>query len=287
MRPANWAERLHVLGVAGVRAPLAGLLDNRRPDRDDVVGTQRGQPVRRTSLTMSAQPVRRDGGQEVLELVVENKGLMTALFCAPHPLIEYRTDLFVANNHCFIPPGERRTISIRASTTPDGGLTLAQTGWRLDCWNADDVAIAPSEDILLAIGRRDKMCREFLDYANPKKTTSNTAVTLAGRRPDPLSLPFLLRTGAVVRLQFAMAASQAGRPAQLRIHTADQAAAVAPVVAISINGRPMDKQLPAGLGIQETDPAHLAFPASAVFELAGGTPKAGTNMIEVREANDA
>ena len=113
MRPANWAERLHVLGVAGVRAPLAGLLDNRRPDRDDVVGTQRGQPVRRTSLTMSAQPVRRDGGQEVLELVVENKGLMTALFCAPHPLIEYRTDLFVANNHCFIPPGERRTISIR------------------------------------------------------------------------------------------------------------------------------------------------------------------------------
>ncbi|MCX6997019.1 MAG: hypothetical protein NTV49_08005, partial [Kiritimatiellaeota bacterium] len=281
------AERLHVLGVAGVRAPLAGLLDNRRPDRDDVVGTQRGQPVRRTALTMSAQPVRRDGGQEVLDLVVENKGPMTALFCAPHPLIEYRTDLFVDNNHCFIPPGERRTISIRASINPAGGLTLAQTGWRLECWNADDVVIAPGEDVLLALGRRDKMCREFLGYDSPKKTTPNAEVTLAGRRPDPLSLPFLLKTGAVVRLQFELAASQAGRPAQLRIHTADQAAAVAPVVAVAINGRRMEKQLPTGLGRQETDPAHLAFPASAVFELAGGTLQAGTNLIEVRVANDA
>ena len=40
---------------------------------------------------------------------------MTALFCEPHPLIEYRTDLFIDNNHCFIPPGESRTITIRTA----------------------------------------------------------------------------------------------------------------------------------------------------------------------------
>ena len=280
-------ERLHVLGVAGVSAPLAGLLDNRRPDQDEAAGTKRGQPVRRTSLALSARPVRRDGVQEVLDLVVENKGPMTALFCAPHPLLEYRTDFFVDNNHCFIPPGECRTISIRASTKPAGGLTLAQTGWRLECWNADDVVIAPSEDVLLALGRRDKMCREFLGYDSPKKTTSNTEVTLAGRQPDPLALPFLQQTGVVVRLQFEMAASRAGRPARLRLHTADQAAAIAPLVAISINGRRMEQQLPTGLGIQATAPAQLAFPASAVFELAGGTLQAGTNTIEVRVTNDA
>ena len=122
-------------------------------------------PVRRTALAVRPRPVRAEGDKEVLELLVKNTGAMTALFCEPHPLLEYRTDLFIDNNHCFIPPGESRTITIRAAETGrEGGLSLAQTGWRLSCWNADDVVIEPSDDVLLAVGRRDQMCREFLGY---------------------------------------------------------------------------------------------------------------------------
>ena len=72
-------------------------------------------PVRRTTLGVSAGPPHVEGNEEILDLVVRNSGPMTALFCEPHPLLNYRTDLFINNNHCFIPPGESRTITIRAA----------------------------------------------------------------------------------------------------------------------------------------------------------------------------
>ena len=91
-------------------------------------------PVRRTSLAVTASLPRYEGDQEVLELCVKNNGTMTALFCEPHPLIEYRTDLFMDNSHCFIPPGESRTLTIKATKGTRGALTLGQTGWRVSCW---------------------------------------------------------------------------------------------------------------------------------------------------------
>ncbi len=45
--------------------------------------------VARTTLEVSPLPPRVEAGQEVLELQVKNAGSMTALFCLPHPLIEY------------------------------------------------------------------------------------------------------------------------------------------------------------------------------------------------------
>ena len=72
-------------------------------------------PTRHTTLQVEAAPVRLEGEQEVLELRLKNTGPMTAFFCEVHPLISYRTDLFIDNNHCFVPPGESRTITIRGS----------------------------------------------------------------------------------------------------------------------------------------------------------------------------
>ena len=86
---------------------------------------------------------------------------MTALFCEPHPLLSYRTDIDIENNYAFVPPGERRVITISAPADSPEGLTLAQTGWRISCWNADDVVIEPSADVLFSIGRRDAMTREI------------------------------------------------------------------------------------------------------------------------------
>ena len=38
---------------------------------------------------------------------------------------------------------------------------------------------------------------------------------------------------------------------------------------VTLNDRTMEGKLPKGLGIQQKDPAHLAFPASVNFDLAG------------------
>ena len=253
------AERLHVFGPAGVADPLRGLIDNQHADQDDDTSAKPAarHPVCRTKLQATTAPVRREGDQEVLELAVQNTGTMTALFCEPHPQLVYRADLFIANNNCFIPPGESRTITIRASRRPQCGLTLAQTGWWVSCWNADDVAIAPTSDVLLWAGRWDNTCKASL-----------------GKSP-------VLAQGDAARFEFA--AQGAGR-ARLRVHTADQSPEPA-VVEVVINGRTMEKSLPRGLGIQREEPHHLAFPATLEFDLRKTDLKAGRNSLSVRIKN--
>jgi hypothetical protein len=242
-------------------------------------------PVRRTAIVVTAASQRFEGDQEVLELLVKNHGTMTALFCEPHPLIEYRTDLFIDNNHCFIPPGENRTITIKAVKQSHDGLTLGQTGWRVSCWNADDVVIEPSGDVLLAVGRKDAMCREFFGYSAPTTLPEGTMTTLTGRRPDPSTLPCVLAGKSAARFKFNVDAEKAGGDARLRLHTADQAANMTTTVEIRVNGRRFEIQLPEGLGIQRSDAAHLAFPISTELVLPSGILAAGENVVELRTTN--
>ena len=68
-------------------------------------------PVRRTQLEARSGPSIIQGEEETLEIEVRNTGKMTALFCEPHPLLEYRTDISILNNHAFVPPGETRSIT--------------------------------------------------------------------------------------------------------------------------------------------------------------------------------
>jgi hypothetical protein len=259
-------------------------------------------PVRRTSLAVTAARPRVEGGLEVLELLVKNSGPMTALFCEAHPLIEYRTDLFIDNTHCFIPPGETRTITIKAASHSPrplaagttewsgqgvraAGLTLAQTGWRVSSWNADDAVVEPSDDVVLAVGRRDAMCREFLGYPDPSTLPEGKVTTLTGRRPDPSALPCVLAGKSLARFKFNVTTGQAGVEARLRLQTADQSADVATTVEMRINGRPFEASLSRGLGIQRSDAAHLAFPAGVKLLLPPGSLVAGENVIELRTTN--
>jgi beta-mannosidase len=239
-------------------------------------------PVRRTTLQVEALPPRVEGGQEVLELRVRNTGPMTALFCEPHPLIEYRTDLFIENNHCFIPPGESRTLTIKAAKHAPGGLTLAQTGWRVSCWNAGEVVIEPSAEVVLAVGRRDAMCREFAGYFDSHKIEAVARATLQGRRPDPARLPYRLDGGKSARFEFSLSDAQAKRPARLRIHTADHTEKTPTKITVTVNGGRMEESLPAGLGIQRSDPAHLAFPATLEFFIPAADLRPGKNVLKVR-----
>jgi hypothetical protein len=271
-------ERVQIFGRAELPCPFAGLLNT----------ASSAYPIRRTALQMTAAPVRIEGDQEVLDLQVKNTGMMTTLFCEPHPLIVYRTDLFIDNNNCFIPSGESRVITIRASINPECGLSLAQTGWTISTWNADDVTVASSAEVLLSVGRWDKMCREFLGYFDVNQVTNGAGTVCTGNRPDSETLPYRLSGTGTVRFEFKCTRAQAGRAARLRIHSADQAESAPTVVQITINGRELEKTLPKGLGIQRADPAHRAFPATVEFDLAGSDLREGenTNTLTVRVVGD-
>jgi beta-mannosidase len=267
-------ERVEIFGRADLPHPFAGLLNTTNT-------TSSANPVSRTALQVTAGAVRLEGDQEVLELQVTNTGKMTALFCEPHPLLVYRTDLFIDNNNCFIPPGEGRVITIRAASNPDCGLSLAQTGWRLSTWNADDVTVSASADVLLSVGRWDKMCREYAGYFDVNQVTNGVGTVCTGNRPDASQLPYRLSGSGTAQFQFNCSGVQTNHPARLRIHTADQANTAPTAVQIVINGRTMEQTLPQGLGIQNTDPAHRAFPATVEFELAGSDLRENTNTLTV------
>ncbi len=135
-------------------------------------------------------------------------------------------------------------ISIRASSHPDSALSLAQTGWTISTWNADDVTVAPSADVLLSVGRWDKMCREFGGYFDVNQVSNGVGTVCRGSRPDAGKLPYRLSGASTARFEFNCDGGQGNRPARLRIHTADQADTAPTVVQIAINGRTMEQTLP-------------------------------------------
>ena len=246
------------------------------PEKD----TRLIRPVRRTNLEARCTPAMTEGEDETINIQVKNTGKMTALFCEPHPLLEYRTDVTILNNHAFVPPGETGTISLRAPIKDE--LSLVQIGWRISCWNADDILIQPSEDILLSLGRRDSTCREY-GAALP-----TSVVELKGGRPDSSLVPSLLHGSRQhIRFSFDVSRSKATLQSRLRIHTADRHSGEGPLIEIGMNGKKFEEHLGSGLGIQLSDPAHLAFPATAQFALPAGTLKTGTNILNVRVSNDS
>ena len=268
------SERLHIFGSSASPAPLAGLIS----DRD-------ASPAR-TALEVVQFSHQLKADCERLQIELTNNGEMTALFCEPHPLLTYRTDIDVENNYAFVPPGERRTITISAPADSPEGLTLAQTGWRISCWNADDLVIPPSSDLLFSIGRRDAMTREFAGYDDLSRITAMTEVEIEGNRPDPSALPLLMTRDR--RLRFLFDAPQGWeRSARLRLHTADQSGTREPLIEVRLNGRRFEAALATGLGIQNSDPAHLAFPQMAVIDLPRGTLAAGANTLEIGVVNDS
>ena len=265
-------ERLHIFGSSAASAPLAGLIADAEPG------------LARTSLEVTDCRHQQDGGGESLQIELTNSGAMTALFCQPHPILSYRTDIDIDNNLAFIPPGEARVITISARAANDEELSLAQMGWRVSCWNADDLTIAPGVDLLFSIGRRDAMTREFQGYSDAASVSDKLDLSIAGNRPDPSALPFLMTGERIVRFHFDISQG-AGQPARLRLHSADQDSERAVQLLVTVNGVQFAGSLPTGLGIQQQDPAHLAFPQTVEFHLPAGTLQEGRNSLEIQISN--
>ena len=164
------------------------------------------------------------------------------------------------NNNCFIPPGESRVITIKARRDSPIGLTLGQTGWTITCWNADDVVVPSSDDVVLSVGRWDKLCREFV----------------GANRWGGLHL---VVGDSVVAFGFEASRKQAGKKARLMVHSADQSKEKSAVLVATLNGRTLERELPLGLGIQRTNAEHLAFPVTVEFELEKGDLRKGSNTL--------
>ena len=268
-------ERFHLFGSADSPAPFAGLLAGNAADEPT---------LSRTSLQALVRSRQADGISESMQIELTNSGPMTALFCVPHPLLSYRTDINIDNNHAFIPPGETRAITVSAPSDAASGLTLLQTGWRISCWNADDVIIPPGDDVLFSIGRRDAMTREFLGDGDISQISDLPDLTISGNRPDPASLPYLMTGDRMVRFVFDIAKGWQ-QPSRLRLHTADQDSSSAPQLQVTVNGNLYRGTLDTGLAIQIEDPAHLAFPQTCEFHLPIGTLLPGRNTLEVQITN--
>ena len=264
-------ESLHLVGPAGRSAPLGGALPGATGDA--AVG----------QTTIRARAAMADGGDE-LHLHITNDGPIAAFYIEAQPLITYRTDLLIDDNYIFVPPGETRTITIRPSAWSTSTLSLAQTGWRITAWNAPDVVIPPESTVLLAVGRHDAMCGEFM-AAEPEPTG-----VFRGKRPDSANIPYRLGGRCrELRFLFDVAAESTGRDAQLFIYTADRAGDgqthVTATLSNPLSAAPSDHvfraTLDPGLGIQATDPAHLAFPAAIVIDLPATAVSEGKNSLQL------
>ena len=268
------SERVHIFGSSAAPAPLAGLISDATPG------------MARTALEVTDCLHQQDGGGESLQIALRNRGDMTALFCEPHPVLSYRTDIYIDNNHVFIPPGETRVITISAPASSDKELSLEETGWRITSWNADDLTIAAGDGLLFAIGRRDAMTREYQGFSDTSTFRDKLDLTIDGNRPEPSALPFLMTADRTVRFQFDMIQGWR-QPSRLRLHSADQDSERAVQLLVTVNGVQFEGSLPTGLGIQIQDPAHLAFPQTAEFFLPAGTLQQGRNTIEIQISNPA
>ena len=280
------SERVYSFGAEGTRHPLRGLVNTDMKDNaygvPYVTTAISGGPVGKAILGVVSTNIMRDDKNEYLEVVIENSGAMTALFCDFHPELEYRTDLYINPNFAFIPPGERRKFTIRAAKVPDKYLSLEQEGWKVVCWNADTLIIKPADEVLLSMGRRDSMCREFSGYFGGEGNLEADTV-FRGNRINSEEVPFILK--GKIQFSFDIENKRSGNGSLLRIHTSDCSNDGGAVLFIELNGFSCEKALPAGRSIQHEKPAHLATPATLEFDIPAGVLKSGENVLSVEVKN--
>jgi hypothetical protein len=224
---------------------------------------------------------RIEGEEDVLDIKLKNIGKMTALFCEPKPLLNYRTDMIMDNLYVCIPPNESRTIRIRAPRYPSGGLTLTQTGWRIESWNANSLMIEPSSDILLALGREDRMCREFAGYPGLTPAIRQSLIRVEGRQVDPANVPYILDDSKTLELEFKGTPISPNSGAVLRIHSSDQSTTGA-MIFLELNGKSFEAQLPQGYGFQKTDPTHFAQAKTVEIAIPAGVIMQEDNLLKIK-----
>ena len=108
---------------------------------------------------------------------------------------------------------------------------------------------------------------------------------MKGNRPDTATLPLPMKRDWRHRFAFDDA-PRCRCPVRVRLHMVDEDSAQAPQSELTVKGHHFERTLPSGLGIQNRDPAHLAFPAAVGFDLPSGTLLEGSSRLDMRPKND-
>jgi hypothetical protein len=206
---------------------------------------------------------------------------MTALFCQPHPVLNYRTDVYIGNKNVCIPPGETRTITIEGALEPVHGLSLLETGWRVACWNAEDVTVAPATSVLLSFGRQDGTTFGF------SRELGHDGVRSAGDggHLDAAEIPHFVSAKSPLHITFDLTPEQVGASV-LRLHTADRSQQTTAVVEVTLNDRPYELTLPTGIGRHDTEPGRPGLPATTTLALPADGVRPGMNVLALTISND-
>ena len=290
------AAREYIFCPEGVKAPLRSLV-KREGINDNEFGIPyvttglKGAVVYDAKLEITDRRYETDEEYEYLSLTLKNTGIMTALFVEFHPLLNYRTDLIIRDNFFSIAPGQEHTFVVKAHK--GGELTLPQTGFYITAFNADTITAAPCEEVILYMGRRDSIAREYRGYFGEE---ASEAVKPEEVKPEAVSLgadqEAAIREKSVQKK--ALQVKAAGRQipadevnylmenivtfcfhtdhreeARLRIHTADSSKEPCRVN-ILLNGQKTEEiVMDSGYGIQKEMPDHLACPGTYEVKLPG------------------
>ncbi len=262
-------ERLHVFAPQGVEHPLSGLLYEvaDRPFGVPYVttGMVPGR-VKQTELVLEESRFTEDGENEYASFALKNTGEMTALFVKAEPMTAYRTDLFIDNDFCFIPPGESRTISVRCRK--NGNIPLSRTGFAFAGWNTNAAERTPDEKVLLYMGTRNHTCREYAKDGNRE-------VRADGRSISPEQVRYL----ADGPVSFLFDSDWDG-PAVLTLNLSDTSKEGG-AVRISLGGFETELSLPEGYGLQKENPEQLAQSAALTVRLPAGSLSKGSCRLKI------
>lgn len=266
------AERLYIFGAKGVYAPLRSLLKPEETTAYEwgipyaITGIAGGRFARAVLVVESVQHCMVDEWEN-LDITLYNDSDMTALLVEPQPILSYRTDLFIDNNFLHIPP--RQSRNVRISAKAGNSLTLMQTGWRIDCRNADSIMIDPDGSVVLSMGRIDRTNRGF------SQDSSFSCFTSDNGRVDDSLVPYLIDKEQtflfnVVHVTDLMA----------HLHFSDQCESGFEAI-LSINDEPFTICADGGLGAQKNDREQLAYAAQVLVGIPASYLHLGENSMKI------
>ena len=273
-------RREYIFCPEGVKAPLRSLV-KRQGLNDHEFGIPyvttgiRGAVVYEGRMEITEQTSYTDEEYEYLSLTLKNTGKMTALFVELHPLLNYRTDLIIRDNFISVPPSEEHTFLVKAHR--GGELKLAQTGFYITAFNADTITAVPGGEVILYMGRRDSIAREFRGYFGDEMS-AQTVTEANGREIEAADVNYL----AEGKVTFYFSTSNR-KDVCLRIHTADSSAAPCRMTVL-LNGQKASViTMEGGYGIQREKPDQLAAPKTYEVTLQGAV-FAPNNTLELHIA---
>lgn len=275
------ARREYVFCPEGVKAPLRALVKPEETKDIDfgvpyvTTGIQ-GVKVSSAELHVKDQKSWMDDTYEYLALTLENAGDMTALFTEIHPLLNYRTDLIIRDNFLSIPPGEEQVVLIKAHR--GGELKLRQNGFYITAFNAQTVVVPSCEEVLLYMGRRDGIGREFKGYFE-KAADLPKEISALGREIPSAEVPFLVEGQITFLFE-----TKNRQDARLRIHAADCSKDPCRIEVVLNGKKEAVIEMEQGYGIQKEIPDHLAYP-STYEKILGGELFEENNKLEIRVLN--